>query len=299
MENSRVMENRLRAKGHRLLNTKNLLRELASASLQTGRLVRSPYPGGPIRSIKLAWAELPVACGERREIERLSAQAWRDAGDAIFDGELMAAYEMTQEAALLRLTCCSVRYRTYLAAERLIHELPEVPVPLAVGVHALIVSGDEALTLVLDDGKFSVPGGAVDAADFSRRSEVGGEPHALESAILREIREEAGLDLGSSPIDVTGVYVGARPVHMAVMVLIRCPSLAEMLAQHSGRWRPDPGEHIQALRLTPLAELVARPRALSLAARTAVGSMLHWGAGAKRSSAAEAMEDGRIEAPDL
>lgn len=259
------------------MNSRNVLQKVAASAHQHGGLVRTEYRGGPIGAIDVRWAPTTAAIGESRAIARVSARAWKSAGGGRFDGELIGVVQMRRAAGSLRLSCAPMRYRNFLAAERLLRHLPRARIPLAIGIHALIVAGGDAVALVLDDGRLSVPGGAVDLDDMRRVRRRSAAPRVLARAILREVREETGLDLAASTIVVTGVYVGATPPHVAVMTLIECADLSLAFRQRPPNWRVDPRERIHGVRLVRLTDLAANPARLSLAARTAVGSMLDWG----------------------
>lgn len=264
------MENGERAPGAGPRIGPGLLQRMAATALGQGGLIRCPYPGGPAESIELRAEELPLQCGEQAGIDELSALAWQSRGEGLFDGELLGVFAMASDAASMRWRCCKIPYRTFLAAERIARRFPTASFPLAVGVHALMVAGEQALMLLLDDGKLSVPGGAVDWRDYAETVQAGAGQHVLASAVLREIREETGLDLGLPDVVVTGVYVGATPLHLAVMALIRCGQPPEEWMRACRGERPDSREGIRGLRMVRLKDLMQRPQGLSLAARTSL-----------------------------
>lgn len=250
------------------------LQDFARTSLECADLLRSRYPGGPIDAVELDWTAPRIGNAQRRQILELSDEAWKRARPGDFDGSVIGVFDMLQHAGSLRLACCEMPYRSFLAAESMLRTMPQVRIPLALGIHALVFNGESVLVLVMDNGLWSIPGGAVDYAD-RRAAYERPERGTLATAILREIREESGLDPSSPEILVTGAYIGARPPHIALMAAMQIDNSAGSTLSSDPSWRPDPREHIDAIRWMPLAQFRANASRLSLSARTALHSLDH------------------------
>lgn len=250
------------------------LHELALASLESSRLLRGDFLGGPIDAVELDWAAPRIGEAHRRRMRELSSEAWERARPGDFDASLVGVFDVRRSGAFLSLACCEMPYRSFLAAESLLRAMPQVRVPLALGIHALVFAGECVLTLVTTDGRWSIPGGAVDFAD-RRSAEHDARQRTLSSAILREIREESGVIPDSPEIALTGAYVGGRPPHIALMAMMRISNSDGTTIPSDPSWRPDPHERIRAIRWLPLAQLRANASRLSLSARTALHSLDH------------------------
>lgn len=242
---------------------------IALQALRTRTLVRLQFDGGEASRIRTELSGTERADAPSDAAARLVDAFWDEQGGGRYDGALLGVARAAVSPETATLACRTMRYRDYVATDRLLEADPQVPVPLAVGVHALLLTDAGTICLRLEDERLALPGGAVDAADLRDAS-----GNAIAHAAAREIAEETGINISGRPIEVTGLYVGGYPTHLIALLAI------DLGGSEAGRaigdFSPaDPLDGVRSVELTPLAELMGRLDGLPLAFRAALRSLRH------------------------
>jgi len=201
-------------------------------------------------------------------VARLIDESWARRGPEDYDGALMGVTGFAKAGGTVTLGCGTMRYRDYVATDRILSESPEFRLPLAVGVHAILLSGEDVIVLRLRNGRLALPGGAVETHDLGEAS-----CGALQHAISREVMEETGIDLAGAGLEITGLYVGGYPTHLIAFFLADVPSDARQAIE---TFSPvDDHEGIRSVEWMPLSQLVGDMQEASLVVRAATRSLLH------------------------
>jgi 8-oxo-dGTP pyrophosphatase MutT (NUDIX family) len=203
-------------------------------------------------------------------VEELVSSVWETKGDGHFDGALMGVTGASVGEDDMTLLYRPIRYRDYMATDRVLGAHPDFPFPLAVGVHVVLSCREGIVCLRLKSGRIALPGGAVDAEDPTRAP-----GQALVHAASREVAEETGIHLQGHPVQVTGLYVGGYPTHILAML---CADLRTTdIEQTISTFRPsDSLDHVRSIELHPLRDLVGSMADLPLVLRAALRSFRHW-----------------------
>ena len=241
---------------------------IARRAFRTRALVRLPFGGGDPGRIRTVSA--PHAAEAPPEpVAGLVDSLWDTHCAGRHDGRLMGVVGAAVRDEQVTLFCGAMRYRDYLAADRVLAHHPGARLPLAVGVHAILTADEGVICLRLDDGRLGLPGGAVDSEDLANGAEA-----ALVRAAEREVAEETGLALAGRPVEVTGLYVGGFPTHLLVM--LTADLRGTCAAQSIRAFSPvDPFDRVRAIELHPLGELLRTLEDLPLAMRVALKSLRH------------------------
>ena len=193
--------------------------------------------------------------------EKIVQDVWNSRGSGKTNGLLAGIVNIGFARGSLLADAVPSSYSEYLATDALIRA-SKVPLKLAVGAHCLITHGDDALVLVGQDGKLSIPGGAVDATDVS------GGMVRIDKAVSREILEETGYQV-SEEIRLLGVFAGGRPIHLLFLCHMALPETClSAIIGSSDRSKIDEG--IIGVRLVPMESLRSQAERTCLATRLAL-----------------------------
>ncbi len=248
--------------------SESVIHGAALEALRSRALIRLPFDGGAAALVRTEAADAESRDPHRAELAHLVDEYWALNGAGHYDGALMSVGNFRKSGAAVSLGSGTIRYRDYLATDRILLEFPDRAPSLAVGAHAVLLCGDDLVLLRLQDSRLALPGGAVDAADLH---EAGGD--ALRHAISREVLEETGLDLADADWDITGLYVGGVPTHLIVLLATEIPSASRAALE---AFSPaDRHDRIRAVELLPLAGLVEKMDGLPLVVRAALRSLMH------------------------
>lgn len=245
------------------------IHSIALNALRTRTLVRLPFEGGGASRVRTE-ATLSEAQPEPPEpIARLIDELWATKGAGKYDGKLVGVTNVAVAGDSVTLACRAIRYRDYIATDRVFQFHPNFQLPLAVGVHAILTAEEGVVCLRLQDGSIALPGGAVDADDLIS-ADIGAVLHGAE----REVREETGIELNGQRAELTGLYVGGYPTHLIAMLAadVRGRDIGRMIRTFSPR---DAMDRVRSIEVVPLAELLAAMQELPLVVRAALRSLLH------------------------
>jgi 8-oxo-dGTP pyrophosphatase MutT (NUDIX family) len=247
-----------------------MIQQIARDALVLRKLIRLPFAGGDILRVTTKQVHHR---GERRVshvVDRLIDEIWKKEGAGKFDGQLVGADDVGIGDSSVEMWCRPIRYRDYVSIDQVIDAHPEHSFALAIGVHAILLSGDEVICLRLENGRIALPGGAVDAEDLAP-----GATDALRRAAIREVQEETGIDLSSLALTVTGIYVGGYPTHILVMIVsdLGPTDIGGKLAKFKPTDRFDRVRRVEAV---PFSYLVKEISNVPFVVRAALQSLHHW-----------------------
>jgi 8-oxo-dGTP pyrophosphatase MutT (NUDIX family) len=119
------------------------------------------------------------------------------ANPALFDGQVVLLSQMTYAERRIEARCHAIRYSTFL------HWRRERPVASAehVYAHAIPVTADNALIAARMRRHTANPGWVYFAAGSFEPGDFSGGIADIDFNMIREVREETGLDLGPMPRD--------------------------------------------------------------------------------------------------
>lgn len=247
----------------------SLIHETALEAFRTRTLIRLPFDGGEASLVTTTTLEARTRNAPPADVARLIDEIWESDGADKYDGQLIGVTGFSKSGPIVTLECGTTRYRDYLATDRILAEFPECQLPLAVGVHALLLSDDDVVFLRLQNGRMALPGGAVDAKDLA----VAG-CDALQHGLSREVVEETGIEIAKDGLAATGLYVGGFPTHLIAMFLAEVPVEARKALESFSP--ADDHDRVRSVGLRPLSRLIAEMRELPLVMRAAVRSLLHY-----------------------
>lgn len=171
-------------------------------------------PSGP-RLPSVSFDDIPLEgqlAAEPGGWRAISDAMWRAAGAGRYDGALLGANSLRRDGERLRIGCTPIRYRDYLATDRILEGGAAAP-PIAIGVHAALTHDGKLLCLRLTDGTLGLPGGAVDRADAQPARH-----DAIAKAITREVREEVGIAIAPELLSTRAIMVGGSPTHLIILL---------------------------------------------------------------------------------
>lgn len=244
------------------------LNAVAQQAFRSEKLIRLPFGGGDISLVRIA----PTAfeAGDDEAVGRLVDKVWESKKGGSFDGRLLGIFGLSFEGLEASLLGTTIRYRDYVAADKVIEQYPDRSFPLAIGIHALLLSRGNLVCLRLDDGRTSLPGGAVDGDDLLHHAQ-----DALLGAVRREVFEETGIRLEGQRLDVTGLYVGGYPTHIIAMVAADLGDV-DVEASLAGFAPVDSYDRVRRVELIALSQVLEQLEEMPLIFRSAVKSYLHW-----------------------
>jgi 8-oxo-dGTP pyrophosphatase MutT (NUDIX family) len=249
--------------------TGSSIHKIALEALRTRTLARLPFAGGDTSRVRAIRSDRDGEIDRSEAIAGLVDRLWEAEGAGRYDGSLMGITDAAISEDIVSLTCRTIRYRDYLATDRVLKACPGSRFSLAVGVHTILSSSEGVVCLRLQDGRIALPGGAVDAADL--RDSPG---DALLRAATREVAEETGLDIRGCQIDVTGLYVGGYPTHVLAMLSVDLEDADIGRAIHD--FLPeDAMDRVESIEARPLPELLDTMWDLPLVVRAALQSLRH------------------------
>lgn len=250
------------------------LQKAAQQAFRRREFVELPFRGGALERFRFFpdLAEGMIVDSERRRA--IVDAHWAAQKGKYFDGSLVGVTSLSSDAASVRATYTEIRYRDYLAADRVLAEGGEVPTPLAIGIHCLIRHSDEVAVLLDSKGRPLVPGGAVDMTSMA------GDRPPLASAIHNELLEEAGFKVEHQEVVITRVFVGGYPTHVLCMTVLEIRDEETWRALSQSGHRAD-AEDIVGVETIPLTTLIACRDTLSLMTRTTLDAYLSWRGGAE------------------
>ncbi len=244
------------------------IHDIALHALRTRTLIRLGFEGGDASLIRAGPAALDRVPKVSDSVTRLVDELWKKKGGGKYDGALMGVDGADVSSDAVTLACRAIRYRDYIATDRVLEVYPRAQVPLAVGVHAVLVAEDGVVCLRLQNGRIALPGGAVDAADLRR-----GCGDAVVRGLVREVAEETGIDLVGHPIEATGIYIGGYPTHILVML---SADLRGEVGQAICAFSPvDAHDQVHSIELHTFSNLLDQTWELPLVVRAALQSLLH------------------------
>lgn len=230
------------------------LEEAAKIAVSEGTPVRilDDFMSGGSMSIKVVPFYISPDVSECIEI--IADKNWEEIyTEGLFNGVICAVQSLWMSGGSLTIEIVEIDYKTFRATDQIIESIEGYFPPLAVGVHALLVGRQSILALKLADGTLGTPGGAVDASDLT------GEKTPFVHALLREIREEAGIKIDQSALKFCGIYIVHRPLHL---VFIYAALLDDELITNADLHRTVEEEKIVGIRSIDRSEISSLPNSI-------------------------------------
>lgn len=191
------------------------LEEAARTALREGRpvcILGEFIPTG-VMSIKMV--STGIVQNIRERADEIANKNWQKIfTDGLFNGVICAAQSICISDKYIEIDLVEIDYKTFRATDLIIERIEGYFPPLAVGVHALLLGSQSILALKLADGTLGTPGGAVDVDDCA----AGEAPFV--NALLREIAEEAGIQVEQGDVKFCGAYIVQKPLHLVFVYVV-------------------------------------------------------------------------------